>query len=257
MANPQAENGHCDIANDIVEALAKIRIPGEAYQVLWFIFRKTYGWHKRYDSISLSQFEKGTGLKRSHVCRSIKKLVDLNIIYRGSPNNDTPPSPNNGTTPIQVYGFQKDFELWGVVPIKGLSPNKGTGGSPKFGNRVVPILGHTKETIQKKLYKRKGVVQLVDEDFWKETRKIYYWLDIDQMIAKMKGYQLTPKGRDWKFSKRSVITWLNRQDKPLEVKTNGPESDAPPTDPMDRKLWELRRIREKEQEHPITPEKLH
>ena len=47
MANPQKENGYTSIANDIVEALAGIRIPGEARQCLDVILRKTYGWNKK------------------------------------------------------------------------------------------------------------------------------------------------------------------------------------------------------------------
>jgi hypothetical protein len=47
MANPQAEHGHVDIANEIMEALAKISIPSEARRILDFILRKTYGWHKK------------------------------------------------------------------------------------------------------------------------------------------------------------------------------------------------------------------
>ena len=37
MANPQTENGYTKIANEIMEALAHIRIPGEAMQVLLVI----------------------------------------------------------------------------------------------------------------------------------------------------------------------------------------------------------------------------
>jgi len=33
MASPQLENGYTRIANELMEALARIRIPGEARQV--------------------------------------------------------------------------------------------------------------------------------------------------------------------------------------------------------------------------------
>lgn len=55
-----------------------------------------------------------------------------------------------------------------------------------------------------------------DSTFWDKVRSIYTWLDIDEMISKMKGYQLTPKGKHWKMNRRSVISWLNRQEKPNE-----------------------------------------
>ena len=56
MANPQKENGYTAIANEIMEALCRHRIPGEDRQVLDVIFRKTYGFNKIEDYISLSQF---------------------------------------------------------------------------------------------------------------------------------------------------------------------------------------------------------
>ena len=207
--------------------------------MLWFIFRKTYGWHKRYDAISLSQFEQGTGLKRSHVCRSIKKLVDLNIIYRGSPNNDTTHSPQKGTIPIQVYGFQKDFEKWGVVPKKVLSPNNGTKGSPKFGNRVVPILGHTKETIQKKTNKRNVLFEKFYQAYPKkkarpDAEKAWKKINPDEdLLNKMLiSIEKSKNSDDWVRDDGKYIpfpaTWLNKRRWEDEIKEiEDPYKDFP------------------------------
>ena len=82
MADPQRENGYIGIAFEIWNALARTRIPGQAMQVLFFILRKTYGWDKKEDRISLSQFQEGTGLTKVAVCKSLKKLVDMNIITK-------------------------------------------------------------------------------------------------------------------------------------------------------------------------------
>ena len=53
---PQLENGYTKIANELLEAIAAIRIPGEAMQVLLVIIRKTYGYCKKKDAISISLF---------------------------------------------------------------------------------------------------------------------------------------------------------------------------------------------------------
>ena len=82
MANPQRENGHIDVANEIAEALAKTQLSGYESRILWVILRKTYGWHKKIDSISITQFEKATGLKRRHIQRTLKKLLNRNIITK-------------------------------------------------------------------------------------------------------------------------------------------------------------------------------
>jgi len=113
LANPQAENGHTDIANEIMDALAKTRIPGEARQVLDFIFRKTYGWHKKEDDISLSQFVDGTGMSKTRVCQAINKLTSMNLITKKG-NNVT----EKGNGWCSTYCFNKDFHTWKPLPKK-------------------------------------------------------------------------------------------------------------------------------------------
>jgi phage replication O-like protein O len=103
MANPQAENGHIDIANEVMDALVKTRIPGEARQCLDFIIRKTWGWHKKEDFISLSQFAVATGMKKPHVSRAIKFLLIMKLIIKY----------DNGE--LSTYRFNKDFDLW--IPL--------------------------------------------------------------------------------------------------------------------------------------------
>ena len=80
MANPQLENGHLKIANEIWDALCRIRIPGEQMQVLMVIIRKTYGFNKKSDGIPLSQFTEATGINRQNVIRAINGLLSKKII---------------------------------------------------------------------------------------------------------------------------------------------------------------------------------
>lgn len=143
MANPQIENGHVDLANEIVEALAKIRISGEEMQCLWVIFRKTYGWHKKQDDIALSQFSELTCLKKPAVCRALAKLLSKKII--AIIKND------NG---ISRYGFNKDFETW--TPLsKKITLSKMIKGGIKKDNESLSKKRHTKENLQKKILQKK------------------------------------------------------------------------------------------------------
>jgi phage replication O-like protein O len=105
MANPQKENGYTAISNELMEALAKIRIPGEARQVLDVIIRKTYGFNKKVDQIATSQFMELTGLKRGTIHRARKRLLYTKLItvYR----ND------NGQS--LSYSLQKDYHKW--IPV--------------------------------------------------------------------------------------------------------------------------------------------
>lgn len=136
MTTPQKENGYTAIANEIMDAMVKYRIPGEQMQCLLFILRKTYGFNKKSDKISLSQFVKGTGIKRRAVARAIKALQDKNIIFvkKGGAKKDT--------IIVSEYTFNKRFKSW-------KSSVKKDTGSVKIDRKVVSKKTHTKDNITK------------------------------------------------------------------------------------------------------------
>ena len=157
MADVQKEYGYTALANNYIEALAKIRIPGEANQCLLVIFRKTWGWNKKKDEISLSQFVEKTGICKPHVCRALSILIEMNII--------TVTKKGNGIT---EYSIQKDFEKWKPLPKKVTLPKKVIGVTKKGNAQIsekspngtdttivegkktkkqaLPFWGHTKNT---------------------------------------------------------------------------------------------------------------
>lgn len=136
MASPQLENGYTSIANELYEAWAKIRIPGEARQVLDVIIRKTYGFHKKEDQISLSQFCLATGLKKPTVCKAIKKLVVINLITK------------KGNKTGEIYSLNKDFNTWKPLPKKVTLPKKVITVTQK-ANKSLPKKVHTKDIYTK------------------------------------------------------------------------------------------------------------
>lgn len=99
MANPQTENGFTKIANEVFEELVKTALLGSEFQICFFVIRKTYGFNKKEDRISLTQFEKGTNLSRPTVVKSLKNLVSRNILKRSE---------------SLIYKFNKDYESWVV-----------------------------------------------------------------------------------------------------------------------------------------------
>lgn len=130
MANPQTENGFTRIANELLAALASIRIPGEAMQVLLVIVRKTYGFNKSADAIPLSQFTKATGISRQNVQRAIKKLLDMNLIHRkycptqkrGSLKDEAASEMRQGAT--GSYGLNKNYANWNSACLKNEAASK-------------------------------------------------------------------------------------------------------------------------------------
>ncbi len=103
MASPQREKGHVRIANELYEAMCKIRIPGECEQVLKVIIRMTYGWNKKTNEISLDTFRSLTGItNKSNIQRAIKKLKLINIII----------ILNSEYKKFPSYCIQKDYHKW-------------------------------------------------------------------------------------------------------------------------------------------------
>jgi phage replication O-like protein O len=113
---PQTEDGFTRIANELMDALARTRIPGEARQVLDAIIRKTYGWQKTSDDISLSQFMLITGLKKPTICKAIKKLISMNIIIKRGCADSL--FTKQGKAVTSTYSVQKNHKFWKPLPKK-------------------------------------------------------------------------------------------------------------------------------------------
>ncbi|MHC4523782.1 MAG: replication protein [Planctomycetota bacterium] len=143
MAKPQLEDGFVRIANEIVEALSRIRISGEESQCLWVVLRKTYGWNKKEDRISLSQFALATGLKIPNVCRALRKLVSKKIVVIIKKDSSN----------ITIYRFNKNFDTWIPLSKKIQGVSKLITDTIKNDNKPlskkIHTIDNTKDTIQK------------------------------------------------------------------------------------------------------------
>jgi phage replication O-like protein O len=128
MACPQQENGHLDLANELVEAIAKIHLTGNEFQLLFAVWRKTYCWKKKLDWISLSQLKKITGLNIVAVCRAKKSLIAKNILFEDR----------------EKIGFNKNYDEWSLPKTTVLS--KTAIGIAENGKRSLPKTTDTKET---------------------------------------------------------------------------------------------------------------
>ena len=164
MASPQTEHGFLKVATELHVALCKTRVPGEARQVLDVIIRKTYGWNKKEDSISLSQFEELTQMPRSSVVRAIHKLSIMGMI-----------SYIKVTGKVTKYSVVKDYTKWLPSYNNVTSYKKVTTSSYQSVNKPVTKVRHTidtntKDTKQKTVSRRKGRVTWLTPfwDYWKE-----------------------------------------------------------------------------------------
>lgn len=136
------------IANAVVDDFLCL-MSGNAWKCYGVIVRKTTGWQKEMDYISVSQFKTLTGIKKDEtVTDALKELGELNLIasvkrhgqvtgYRL--NMPKLPLENGGTTTPEK----------GVHPKMGTTPEKRVVLPPKNGGTTTPENGgSTKHTIK-------------------------------------------------------------------------------------------------------------
>ena len=204
MASPQRENGHIRIANEIAEELAKTQLSGYESRILWTIWRKTWGWGKKEDWISFSQFRDATGLRDSHISRTLKKLLSRSIVTK------------NGNS----YSFQKDYQKWQQGLPKMVSQVTKNGKCPL--EKELPKMADTKEnknTITKNTITKESatfgklrITEHLKEKFSKIEERA-----IRKEVDQMEDYLLS-SGKKYKDYDAFSRTWVRRVEDKLPKK---------------------------------------
>ncbi len=211
--NPQAEDGHIDISNEVAEQMAKLHLSGNEWQIIWVVLRKTWGWHKKEDTISLGQFAKFTGLSRVSCYEAIQKLLPKMVLLA------------NKDTYITKYRFNKLYNEWTVTEngnsnkvlpktVIGVTEN-GNRVLPKTVTKLLPKKGHTKEkkeTYTKETIQKKGTfttLKSLDETVLQEIADKY---DVPVSFVKSKLDDMTnwlqSKGKVYKDYRAALSNWV-------------------------------------------------
>ena len=234
MAKPQLEDGYTSIANELLEAIVTVNLSPYETRIFFGIMRKTYGYHKKSDHISLSQLEQLTRIPRVNICRTLNHLTDRNMISKSSNNSRT-----------TEWSIQKDYTLWGIsvdsVSGDNLSSDNLATENVQTGNQIVSpeIMGsvstdtidsvsrdnkvvspeiHTKEikdtikdtitkdTIQKKEPITKESIKIIFFSFKNEQR--YNGIDFENEYNKFCEYWLGGK-KKLKNTTLACHNWLD------------------------------------------------
>lgn len=81
-ASPQVEDGHTRIANELLEAMCGAGFSARQWAVVMAVVRKTYGYGKKADDISLGQLSAMTGIAKPHVSRTVNDLIAAGVLRR-------------------------------------------------------------------------------------------------------------------------------------------------------------------------------
>lgn len=159
MANPQKEEGYTPIANELLEAIIKTSLTACDIKVLLLVMRKTYGWNKKEDKISLTQFQQATGFSRQSICKSIKTLVKRSLLG----------SKRSFTTEVVTYWLAKDYHKWDTSQLAFTSKAQLTRASQIPYKQLVNQGLPTKDNITKDNIKKR----LDNEKFTHLTNKVF------------------------------------------------------------------------------------
>ena len=166
MANVQIDDGNfLRVHTGIYDALARTRIPGEARQLFDFILRKTYGYGKKSDWISLGQFQKGTGINdKASIVRGLRKLERMNLI--GKKVNGVDQKVNGyGVT----YWINKDYDTWRPLTKKSTLANTSTTVG-EYVNKPLTNKSPTKDNITKDNITKDRIRESTDSPTLKEKK---------------------------------------------------------------------------------------
>lgn len=150
MKKQQISYQFSPIPNECLEKLPLIRpkLSGAEYEVIHFIWRKTFGYNKETQYIPVKQIMDGTRLSQKTVKRSLKKLKDHNIISIEKDDNYWRHLPSKITiNPTKDWDF-KDFVIkvdedvyqdgTGVKSVPSYLERAGDKIDPRTGVKSVP-----------------------------------------------------------------------------------------------------------------------
>jgi len=240
MANPQPKP-YIQMSSELFDAIIRYRIPGEQRQVFDFIIRKTYGFHKKQDAISLSQFVEATGMKKPAIVRAIKGLLSKKIICVIKKDNYL----------THVYGIIKDYDKWEPL-TKKITLTKKIMAVDKKDNESLSFLSTTKEKKDNTTKERKIYIDIFD--FWNSAKivvhkekhfkihepaikKAYKLYEIEDILDAICNYKEVYNSELHYFShKWTLIDFLNRglskfvnESDPLNNFKKGSTSTPPPS----------------------------
>lgn len=213
-SGPQIENGHIDIANELVEALAKTYLSSRESKILWALWRMTWGYVERDKKgkiiyrinkkgnqqpikikrakISTKKWIELTGLNKSNISSTLKRLCKRNIVIQ-----------TDNKYKSMTWEFQKHYNKWlsrdfviqtdnnNLLSKSGTNkPNllsKPITGVIETDNKIISKPLKTKaKLITKKTLQRKHIYKEREDDIYKleekaeKEREIFdYWNSLD------------------------------------------------------------------------------
>jgi phage replication O-like protein O len=162
--NPQIEDGFVRIATELFEALCRTSISPSARRVFDAIIRKTYGFGKKADNLSISQLMAITDLPERAVCRSLRTLLGMNLIIKLEPEIG-----------MNRFSINKKYKTWELTKKTEAKMTEGTNTNDSgklmskptviSGSKPLSEMPDTIDTLTKDIFtKERGLVKNDEEN---------------------------------------------------------------------------------------------
>lgn len=114
-SGPQLEDGFVRIANELFDAVLSKLSSYRHTKIVLAIIRKTYGYGKKEDDITISQLAEITGIHRNNVGTALKELEEMNVIQ-----------PVRAGRHGLMIGINKHHTGWTSDDVKARGPGRKT-----------------------------------------------------------------------------------------------------------------------------------
>lgn len=221
MANPQKENGHTQISNELLEAILKSDFTARELKIIFCVIRFTYGFNRKKAELSVRFISKATNVRFQHIANSLRNLEIKRVItFTGSDSH------KQG----RIILFNKDYEIWEVNNSQnGDSFNlnraqKSDGTVPKRVTETVPKRVtkkyNYKENIKKRRKNHFSIENLsinLNEELFIKTKYFFVTKSLIQELRQKFNIQLNDEALKKEFYKMEF--WIDEHEPKKDYKT--------------------------------------
>lgn len=230
----QLENGnYTRIVNRVIEELVKTPLLGAELAICLFVIRKTYGYNKLQDQISITQFEIGVKRSRPTITKALKNLQLVNILQLVK--------VGDSKTSSSIWRFNKYYDTWKLVKTPKLVKDR----TPTSKEKLIQLVKtpkHTKDNTKDNTKEREAdspptpkdtaikffkMLEGKDGDYQEFIEKtvISTKIDKDRLVSELKKFyeywtELNQTGKKQRWEKEKVFevkrrltTWMNNNNK--------------------------------------------
>ena len=262
---PDFPNGFTRIDNEIFDTLLSFPFTKRQFKIAMAVARKTYGWNKKSDNVSLSQLSNVTGIDPAHCSKAVNELSKMHVLLKRQ---------GKYSHELEING---NYDQWEKLP-KQQRVAKTALREGQNGNVAIAKTANTKDNPKRQLQKTVSQTEfdlLLFNRFWnmyprkvKKKKSLEIWkrqkLDrlADQIIADVKkrsavdqrwinGYIPDPttymNGERWndEIDKKEVVTNRPVNDDYTKHREIAAEHGIPPPGVEESNTEFIKRVQDK------------